>query len=144
MVGSIAGRRAAPGSSAYNCSKFALEGWAEALYFELQPFGVPVVLVEPGLTRTGFQQARVRGRRVGSGAYGSITARLDALHRESTGKGAPVDSSVRCIVQALEQPSPPLRIIPTASARAEVLAALLLPWSAYRRLVRTKLRLPTP
>jgi NAD(P)-dependent dehydrogenase (short-subunit alcohol dehydrogenase family) len=142
LVGSIAGRRAAPGSSAYNCSKFALEGWAEALRHELAPFGVPVVVVEPGLTRTGFASARVRGRRVGGGAYQAITERLDALHRAKADDGAPVDSAVRAIVRALEQRSPPLRIQPTASARAEVLATRLLPGALYELLVRTVVRLP--
>ena len=142
VVGSIAGRRAAPGSSAYNCSKFALEGWAEALRYELQPFGVPVVLVEPGLTQSGFHQARVRGRRVGIDAYGAITRRLEALHKQKEGQGAPVDTAVRSIIQALEHPSPPLRIFPTASARAEVLAPRLLPGAIYERLVRAVLRLP--
>jgi NAD(P)-dependent dehydrogenase (short-subunit alcohol dehydrogenase family) len=142
LVGSIAGRRAAPGSSAYNCSKFALEGWAEALRHELAPFGVPVVVVEPGLTRTGFAAARVRGRRVGAGPYRAITERLDALHRAKADQGASVDSSVRAIVRALEQSSPPLRIQPTAGARAEVLAARLLPGAVYERLVRAVARLP--
>ena len=141
VVGSIAGRRAAPGSSAYNCSKFALEGWAEALRFELAPFGVPVVLVEPGVTRSGFAQARVRGRRVGSGVYAAITARLDAIHSDK-GQAAPTATAVRSVIQALERRSPPLRIIPTAGARAELLAAGLLPWTLWERLASTKLRLP--
>jgi len=142
VVGSIAGRRAAPGSSAYNCSKFALEGWAEALRFELSPFGVPVVLVQPGLTRTGFHRVRVRGRKVGSGAYAAITRRLDALHKENNGKGADVSTSVAAIVLALEAPSPPLRIVPTTGALAELMAARLLPWALYERLADWKLRLP--
>ncbi len=142
VIGSIAGRRAAPGSSAYNCSKFALEGWAEALRHELAPFGVPVVLVEPGLTVTGFAKARIRGRRVGGGPYAAITARLDALHREKGGGGSSVDTSVRAIVKALEGRSPPLRIVPTADARAEILVARLLPWPLYQRLASWKLRLP--
>jgi NAD(P)-dependent dehydrogenase (short-subunit alcohol dehydrogenase family) len=142
VVGSIAGRRAAPGSSAYNCSKFALEGWAEALRFELEPFGVPVVIVEPGLTRTGFAASRLRGRRVGEGAYAAITRRLLALHSDSADQGVAVETAVRGILRGLEDPSPPLRIVPTASARAEVLAARLLPWALYERLARGKLRLP--
>ena len=142
VVGSIAGRRAAPGSSAYNASKFALEGWAEALRFELAPFGVPVVIVEPGLTRSGFQQARKRGRRVGSGAYAAIIRRLEALHRENAEKVQPVDTAVASIVQALEQPTPPLRIVPTRGAQLELLAARLLPWPVWERLVDWKLRLP--
>jgi NAD(P)-dependent dehydrogenase (short-subunit alcohol dehydrogenase family) len=48
MMSSVSGRIGFPGVSSYVASKFALEGWSETLRFELKPFGVPVVLVEPG------------------------------------------------------------------------------------------------
>lgn len=51
-VTSMAGRRAIPGHAAYCASKFALEGWSEALRYELLPFHVFVCLVEPGLFPT--------------------------------------------------------------------------------------------
>ncbi len=142
LVSSIAGRRGAPGSSMYNASKFALEGWGEALRYELQPFGVRVALVEPGYTVSGFQAARVRGARVGSGAYAAISQRLDALHRASAGGGAPVETAVRSIVLGLEDPRVPLRLLPTAKARLEVMAARMLPGAVFEGLVRWHLRFP--
>ncbi len=51
-VSSISGLVGAPGTSAYCASKFALEGWSESLRHELRPFGVRIVLVEPGTYRT--------------------------------------------------------------------------------------------
>ncbi len=144
VLGSIAGRRAAPGSSAYNASKYALTGWSESLRHELAPFGVEVVLVEPGLTRTGFQAARRSAAHAGQGPYAAITRRLRELHGAQSDKAAPVHTSVRAIVRALELPSPPIRVVPTASAKAELLAARLLPWPVWEALVRWKLRLPTP
>jgi NAD(P)-dependent dehydrogenase (short-subunit alcohol dehydrogenase family) len=41
-----------PGNSMYCASKWALEGWAESLAYEVDPFGVDVVLIEPGPYRT--------------------------------------------------------------------------------------------
>ncbi|MFH1466712.1 MAG: SDR family NAD(P)-dependent oxidoreductase [Pseudomonadota bacterium] len=140
LVSSIAGRRSAPGSSAYNASKFALEGWAEALRHELAGFGVPVVLVQPGLTATGFATARRRAARAGQGPYAALTRRLEALHAAGGRGGAPVETAVASILAALDQPAPPLRLIPTAQARAELLAARLLPWPLWEALVRRKLR----
>jgi NAD(P)-dependent dehydrogenase (short-subunit alcohol dehydrogenase family) len=51
-VSSILGRFALPGSGVYAASKFALEAASDALRMELAPFGVRVVLVEPGVIDT--------------------------------------------------------------------------------------------
>lgn len=53
-VSSVAGRIGFPATSAYISSKFALEGLSESLSYELAPFGVRVVLVEPGVIKTSF------------------------------------------------------------------------------------------
>jgi NAD(P)-dependent dehydrogenase (short-subunit alcohol dehydrogenase family) len=53
-VSSVAGRVAIPGSGAYSASKFALEAMSDALRAEVERFGVDVVLVEPGLVDTEF------------------------------------------------------------------------------------------
>src|SRR4029450_9555345 len=42
-----------PTNSIYCASKWALEGWAESIAYELEPFGIEVLLVEPGPYRTG-------------------------------------------------------------------------------------------
>lgn len=53
-ISSFFGVSAAPLNSLYCASKFALEGFSEALYYELQPYGVQVALVEPGAVKTKF------------------------------------------------------------------------------------------
>jgi NAD(P)-dependent dehydrogenase (short-subunit alcohol dehydrogenase family) len=63
-ISSIQGHWAVPGLGAYTASKFALEGFSEALYHELAPLGVKVVVVEPGSYRTEiFTTNRRIGRR---------------------------------------------------------------------------------
>jgi NAD(P)-dependent dehydrogenase (short-subunit alcohol dehydrogenase family) len=52
VISSVAGRIGAPAGSAYSSSRFAQEGFAESLYQELQPLGVYVTLIEPGITKT--------------------------------------------------------------------------------------------
>lgn len=53
-LSSAAGRVATPFMGAYNASKFALEGMSDALRLELSPFGVHVILIEPGPIPTHF------------------------------------------------------------------------------------------
>ncbi|MFQ6675511.1 MAG: SDR family oxidoreductase, partial [Fidelibacterota bacterium] len=51
-ISSPQGRSPYPGLGAYAASKWALEGFSESLYFELKPFGISVVVLEPGAHRT--------------------------------------------------------------------------------------------
>ena len=59
-VSSVAGRVSVPLMGAYCASKFALEAFTDSLRVETRPFGVRVVSVEPGSTRTAFQERAVR------------------------------------------------------------------------------------
>jgi short-subunit dehydrogenase len=55
-ISSIAGRRGIPARSDYSASKFAVQGFSEALRAELAKDGVDVLIVNPGLTRTNFSK----------------------------------------------------------------------------------------
>jgi NAD(P)-dependent dehydrogenase (short-subunit alcohol dehydrogenase family) len=58
-ISSGAGRAGYPGASVYVSSKFAIEGLSESIAFELEPFGIRVILVEPGVIRTNFANGMV-------------------------------------------------------------------------------------
>jgi NAD(P)-dependent dehydrogenase (short-subunit alcohol dehydrogenase family) len=53
-VASVGGRVAFPMYSLYNGSKFAVEGFSEALHYELRPLNIKVMVVEPGVIKTDF------------------------------------------------------------------------------------------
>jgi NAD(P)-dependent dehydrogenase (short-subunit alcohol dehydrogenase family) len=142
IVSSVAGRRAAPGSSAYNASKYAIEGWAEALAYEVEPFGVNVVLIEPGPTESGFLTQRDEGVRSGSPPYAAITARLRQLSAGIQAKQVDVSIVSSAIVEALRRAKPPLRIATGASTQAEIIASRLLPTRLFHDLANRKLKLP--
>jgi len=55
-VSSVAGRIAFPGGGVYCGSKFALEAMSDALRTEVEPFGIDVVLIEPGPVKTNFSE----------------------------------------------------------------------------------------
>ena len=53
-ITSIAGVVGIPGECIYSSSKFALEGLSESISYELQPYGIKVILIEPGVINTNF------------------------------------------------------------------------------------------
>ncbi len=84
-ISSVMGWMTFPLSSAYCASKFALEGWAEALAFELDPHGVRVYLVEPGGHRTAFG-ANIQWGRGATPAYAGQTAAYHRLRARIVGR----------------------------------------------------------
>jgi len=63
-ISSLAGRIGLPLSSAYVSSKFALEGLVESLRYEVQPYGIHVSLIEPGVIKTNFINNMKLGKNV--------------------------------------------------------------------------------
>ncbi|MEQ1500929.1 MAG: SDR family NAD(P)-dependent oxidoreductase [Myxococcota bacterium] len=59
-VGSMGGRLTFPGGGIYHATKYAIEALSDVLRYELAGFGIRVVLIEPGLIRTGFADAVTR------------------------------------------------------------------------------------
>ncbi|MDP9117683.1 MAG: SDR family NAD(P)-dependent oxidoreductase [Actinomycetota bacterium] len=88
FISSISGRLSTPMTGAYNASKFALEGLADAMRMELRPWGVRVCLVEPAQTDTDLW--RTAGAELDAAA-----AMLTAAHRQLYAKH--LDGSRRMI-----------------------------------------------
>jgi NAD(P)-dependent dehydrogenase (short-subunit alcohol dehydrogenase family) len=63
-ISSLAGRIGFPLSSAYVSSKFALEGLVESLRYEVQPLGIHICLIEPGVIKTNFVNNMKLGKNV--------------------------------------------------------------------------------
>jgi len=58
-VSSVGGRIGLPVLSAYHSTKFALEGLSESMSYELEPFGIRVVIIEPGVIRTNIMNSSI-------------------------------------------------------------------------------------
>lgn len=80
----------------YHATKHALEGWSDCLRLELAPFGINVVIVEPGLIETGFGDVVADGllKRSGEGAYAKLTQAVAKSTREAYGQGRGTDPAV--------------------------------------------------
>ncbi len=109
---SIAGLVAFPGSGLYNASKFALEGFTEALHHEVKPLGIRVTLIEPGAFRTGFAGSAAMKAEGGIADYAALTAGMDAYYATQNGQqmGDPV-KAVQVIMDMVESDSAPVRLM---------------------------------
>lgn len=80
----------------YHATKHALEGWSDSLRLEVEPFGIRVVVIEPGLIETGFGAAASQGilERSAGGAYEKVAQRVAASMDRSYGHGQGTDPKV--------------------------------------------------
>jgi NAD(P)-dependent dehydrogenase (short-subunit alcohol dehydrogenase family) len=125
QMSSQGGRLSFPGISAYSATKFALEGWSEALSGEVRPFGIHVMIVEPGAFRTSFNEPGAllvtRSSDVYAEQVGPVLTQLQQV--DGSQPGDPVKGAA-AILTALDARTPPLRL-PLGVDAAENLARSL-------------------
>ena len=80
----------------YHATKHALEGWSDSLRLEVEPFGIRVVVIEPGMIETGFGAAASHGMRERSanGDYAKMADRVADSMDRSYGHGKGTDPKV--------------------------------------------------
>ncbi len=141
-VSSMGGRLTFPGGGWYHASKHAVEALSDALRFEVQGFGVDVVVIQPGLIRTGFAEAAVGSIAIDpddpyarfNQAVGATTAgAYDGGFARLLGGGP--DTVARSIERAIEARRPRTRYRVTASARLLLTLRRLLPDRGWDALV---------
>ena len=109
-ITSMGGQMSFAGYGAYSASKFALEGASEALAQEMAPFGVKVMIVEPGAFRTSFAAGALRDMPVVD-AYRDIVGptRSSSHGMDNTQQGDPAKAA-SAIETALDSENTPLRL----------------------------------
>lgn len=107
-IGSIAGFLPMPFDAFYSASKHALEGYIETLTFEVAPFGIRCVLIEPGFIKTELSGKR---REVADrlDAYAKGRAKVRSGFEASIRGGLSSDQVAKVVEQALMDGSPTLR-----------------------------------
>lgn len=111
-LSSMGGVRGAPGVGYYNATKFALEGFSEALAQEVAPLGVKVLLVEPSGFRTDWAGRSANEAKATIADYDATAGARREQLRAVSGKqpGDPVRAA-EAIIAAVESPEPPLRLL---------------------------------
>ena len=125
-VSSLAGMRGVAFGSLYCASKFALEGFSESLAQEVAPFGIQVVIVEPGPFRTEFLSAdSVRFGAHAVADYDEQRVALRASFEQRNGRqpGDPVKLA-EAVVRLAREPEPPMRFVAGSIAFDSITAKL--------------------
>lgn len=110
QMSSMGGQVAPPGFGAYCAAKFALEAISESLAAEVAPFGIRVLIIEPGAFRTAFGGAAMqRSRDIGvyADTVGPTRAAVDAMDGAQPGDPA---KAAAAILAALDSDATPLRL----------------------------------
>ncbi|MFF2114969.1 oxidoreductase [Rhodococcus koreensis] len=107
-----------PGLSAYQAAKFAVEGFSEVLAAEVRPFGVKVLIVEPGAFRTDWQGSSMQRSSVGPD-YEATVGAMNRYREDSDGTqpGDPARAA-RIIMDVVAAEDAPLRLLLGAGAVA--------------------------
>ena len=134
-ISSVLGFMAIPFHAFYVASKHALEGYSEALSLELRPFGIHVVLIEPGYTRSlYFDHSRETKSRLG--AYASERNRVVSSMAERIRGGSDPKTIAQVVLGAITTGNPSLRYTAGVSGGVLKVGRSLLPTSLFDRAVR--------
>ena len=135
-LSSIAGRLGLPFQGVYSASKFAIEGYCDALRLELRKSGVKVVVIEPGDFATGFTGSRqkVAFDREALEAYPSYQASLEGMEKDER-TGLKPEYLAGKVSEILRRKNPRCTyVIATPVQKASIPLSLLLPKKLWNRI----------
>jgi NAD(P)-dependent dehydrogenase (short-subunit alcohol dehydrogenase family) len=119
-ISSGAGRFGFPGGSAYVSTKFAVEGLSESMSYELEPFGIKVVIVEPGVIRTNFFDGLVVAKksRDPNSPYSQIMQKIATGFEEMMKNASSPDLVAKVVLNAIRDENPSLRYLAGSDVEA--------------------------
>jgi short-subunit dehydrogenase len=139
-ISSIGGLKSFPAIGYYNATKFAVEGLSEALWQEVEPLGIKVMLVEPSGFRTDWAGRSARESEVRIADYAATAGAARRGLRAVSGNqaGDPV-RGVEAVIKAILKPNPPHHLLLGNDAYDGAMAKLtelrrdITPWEAISR-----------
>ncbi|GGE58079.1 oxidoreductase [Priestia taiwanensis] len=137
-ISSISGKVGFPGLSPYVSSKYALEGWSESLRLEVKPFGVDVVLVEPGSYDTNIWQTGQELLAENDYTHSPYRAQIEKIQTHINGEkdslGNPTDIAKKIASIAVAKKTT-LRYPIGKGVKFTIFMKSLLPWTWWERIV---------
>ena len=114
-MSSMGGKVYTPFGAWYHATKYALEGWSDCLRIELKSFGIDVILIEPGVIKTEFQNVMMDStveRSIGT-PYEKKLKALEKATQEmyARGIGSPPSTITKLIIKAINSHNPKRRYV---------------------------------
>ena len=138
-ISSMGGRISAPFGGWYHATKYALEGFSNCLRMETKPFGIDVILIEPGVIQSKWSSHAVDSLRAasGKGAYkASANQVADALSRQYSGKQlSHPDLIATTISKALRRRNPKTRYLVGYGAKISVFVSRFVSDRTFDRII---------
>ena len=111
-ISSMVGRFAVPLNSAYVSSKFAVEGLSESISFELEEFGIRVIVIEPGVVKSDFfHKLKVKGMNLESPYHELMERRVNFLDKAMKNSLTSSYDVAGTILDALNSKDPKFRYV---------------------------------
>jgi len=140
-VSSVGGRIGVPVLSAYQSTKFALEGLSESLSYELEPFGISVVIIEPGFIRTNIINSSTSAEKAldPKSPYfplmQKVKNRFKSMMENASSSSSPPEEVAKVILQAITSENPQLRYTVGNDAATIIQARMNMPDKEFRKMV---------
>ncbi len=103
-ISAITGRISFPGISAYSSTKFAIEAFSESMAYEPKPFGMNVVLIEPGTIKTNIMNSSITAKNAldsKNSHYRELTHKIYTVFKSMQEHAAPPEEVARTILHAV-------------------------------------------
>jgi NAD(P)-dependent dehydrogenase (short-subunit alcohol dehydrogenase family) len=110
-ISSGAGLFGIPSGSAYVSTKFAVEGLSESISYELEPFGIKVVIVEPGVIRTNFVTVIAKKSQDPNSPYSQMMRKMASSFEELMKNSSSPDLVANVVLKAVKDENPNLRYL---------------------------------
>jgi NAD(P)-dependent dehydrogenase (short-subunit alcohol dehydrogenase family) len=110
-VSSVGGRIGFPFIPAYHGTKFALEGISESMRYETEPFGIKIVVIEPGGVKSNFIKNVKVGQKAAesSSSYAPMAQTIQKSWDHMIDKGTPPEEVAKVVLKAVTSDNPDLR-----------------------------------
>lgn len=139
-IGSVSGKFGYPALGPYCASKHAVAGFSESLRLEVKPFGINVILIEPGSYRTEIWDKSLAGTASDCPApYAAYKEAILTMIRATAASAGDPDEVVRTVMRAIRTPNPKLRYVVGRGARLTLGLKAVLPWRWLERIILNRM-----